>query len=479
MKDAVSDVTIVGGGFAGLFAGAWLADLGLSVVIVEARPERVERSLRGELLHPTGVAALEKLGLGPALEARDAARIPGFAAYGPSGRDPAILPYGAFGLGLEHHLLVESLRKAVACRERVRLVEGTVHDAIRREGAVVGVRTADGRTFTSPLVVVADGRHSRLRAALGFPSSRRLLSRSIGVQIDVKHLPVPDHAHVLVGGPGPILVYPISRRSARVNVDVPLDAPRRGPVLARYVAESYARDVAPELFEAILRAFERGTILGAANHAVTTYSCATRGAVLLGDAGGCSHPMTATGMTSAIQDAVALGGALSAHGMDPGSEDALLGYQQRRYRFVRPREAFAQALFDIFRGSDPGSRALRDAVFQYWQSERARRASMAILVGDEPRTRVFATEYARVAMLSSRALLRDGSVSARVAAFSGALEAARTASRLFVDKVVTGARARSLQGTPHWMDWIMPAPRPPAPPSRPEQSQEPERALAG
>src|SRR5690606_17248048 len=135
--------------------------------------------------------------------------------------------------------------------------------------------------------------------------------------------------------------------------------------------------------------------------------------------------------------------------------EALLAYQQRRYQYVRAREAFAQALFEVFRGRDAGDRSLRDAVFRYWESPRARRRSMEILVGEESRTRVFAAEYARVAVLSAmlgtHALVRDRSLARPAAALSGVVEAARTGSQIILDKVVTAARARSLDAPPGWV----------------------------
>src|SRR6202012_4378258 len=83
------------------------------------------------------------------------------------------------------------------------------------------------------------------------------------------------------------------------------------------------------------------------------------------------------------------------------TDQALVHYQQQRYRFVRAREVFAHSLYDVLRGAGPGARAMRDGVFQYWRKqERARRVSMQILSGDDSSPTTFLTEYARVVAIS-------------------------------------------------------------------------------
>jgi len=43
-----------------------------------------------------------------------------------------------------------------------------------------------------------------------------------------------------------------------------------------------------------------------ATHAISTDACAAPGVALVGDAGGCSHPLTASGMTNAMNDLMTL-----------------------------------------------------------------------------------------------------------------------------------------------------------------------------
>ncbi len=73
---------------------------------------------------------------------------------------------------------------------------------------------------------------------------------------------------------------------------------------------------------------------------------------MVGDAGGCAHPLTASGMTNGMNDVLTLADVLGPRG---ATNDALNEYQRRRYDFVRMREVFTDALYEVFRGSDAGS----------------------------------------------------------------------------------------------------------------------------
>src|SRR5207237_146862 len=76
----------------------------------------------------------------------------------------------------------------------------------------------------------------------------------------------------------------------------------------------------------MLESVEQDPFEGCATHALYTQACAVPGAVLIGDAGGCSHPLTATGMTAAMHDVLVLADALGKHGICDG---ALMSYQRR------------------------------------------------------------------------------------------------------------------------------------------------------
>jgi len=387
-----SNVVVVGGGFAGLAAAAGLVDGGARVTILEQH-QGIDSRFRGELIHPHGARALSRLGLLAPLRAAGAVPVSGFVVVDGEGA-PAVLPYAPAageGLGIEHPVMVRKLREVVSARAGARLVTGRrVVDWIRDGDRVLGVRDDAGDEHRADLTVVADGSTSRLRKGLGLDGEVELLSYTVALAVEGDVLPHPGFGHVLLGGPGPILAYPFGEGKVRLCIDVPRDAPRGKAALAGFVREAYAAALPEPLRGAMLAAVSDMDVC--ANHRVHTRRCAVPGAALVGDAGGCSHPVTATGMTCALNDVTVLADSL-------GDVD---DYERRRYRFVRPREVLADAVYEVLRAGDEGSRAMRRGIMRYWrESERARTRSIGILSGEVSDIRSFVAEYALVTGLAA------------------------------------------------------------------------------
>lgn len=399
--------------------------------MVEPQAEASD-ALRGELLHARGVRSLEALGLADDVFAAGSVDVHGFAAYAPGSETAVRLGYSkGHGIGVEHRALVGALRAALARYPNVDLVFGPrAADVIRRRGRVVGLRCAAGEEFYAPLVVAADGRHSRLRKALGVPTSVELLSHTVATTLRGHALPEPGHGHVFVGAVGPVLAYPFGRDAIRVQLDVSIRAAKESGGLVPYLLREYLPHVPSTLRDPIRAALEERPLMAAANHAIYTEYCVVPGAALVGDATGCSHPLTATGMTIALSDAEMLAQHVGAQG---ATDQALLAYQRSRNGFVRARETFAHALYEVFRAEEDGARTLRAGVFDYWRSERARRASMDILTGEESTMRVFVSEYLRVVGVAARSVMPSSSLEPLASLF---LSAGRSMS-FATDRVLT------------------------------------------
>lgn len=74
-------------------------------------------------------------------------------------------------------------------------------------------RTADQqeRVAHADLTIVCEGMHSSLRSALTEPRISQP-SRFVGLLLKDCQLPHPNHGHVVLAKPAPILFYPISSR---------------------------------------------------------------------------------------------------------------------------------------------------------------------------------------------------------------------------------------------------------------------------
>jgi 2-polyprenyl-6-methoxyphenol hydroxylase-like FAD-dependent oxidoreductase len=420
-----ADVIIVGGGLSGCAMAAALVEREphRRVVVLEARSGENPR-FNGELIHPTGVDVLDARGfLGP-LRAAGGTDVLGFACV-PGLRSRATrLPYREIagsrptGFAIDHRHLVATLRAQVATRRGVELRLGErVTSLVRADERVVGVTTSSG-TLRAPLVIGCDGRHSKLRTLLGVRERSRLLSFTAAALLERCALPNPGFGHIFLGAWGPVLAYPItpagpdSVGDARTCIDLPSD-PGQSARGTAAVIELIRRDYLPHLPDAVTaplrRALDAGAIEMAANYAIYTDECTVPGAALVGDACGCSHPLTATGMTVALTDTRLLAAALAGLPLgDPARLDAgLARYQRDRYRYVRAREILADALYEVFRGVDDGTRAIREGIFRYWNaSEGSRARSMALLSGHESRLPAFLREYLTVVGMSTSTVLR-------------------------------------------------------------------------
>jgi squalene monooxygenase len=438
------DVIVVGGGFTGMSAAAAAQQVGARVRVFEAAP-RTAPQFRGELIHPRGVRGLRALGLLEPLKAAGGVDVYGFAVTPAPGAAAQCLPYAheqGPGLGIDHPEMVLALREAVQRRANVTVCTShRVAELAREHGRVIGVRDDHGELFRADLVLVADGRQSRLRAQLGLEPEVKLLSYTVALSLE-QELPHGRLGHVFLGAPGPILAYPYGEGRSRFCIDLPPGLAKGRPAIAQRLARDYAPAVPASLRPGLLAALERLEFEACATHAVSTDACAAPGVALVGDAGGCSHPLTASGMTNAMNDVLTLRELLRAF----GPSDAALGeYQRLRYDFVRMRELFTDALYEVFRAHDVGAKALQAGVFRYWASgDRARRASMNILSGEDVRVSAFVKEYSTVFGRSARPVLsrlvrepRQGTRALRslVKTTWGRLEvAAQRASRKVVDR---------------------------------------------
>ncbi len=415
-----ADIVIVGGGLSGCAMATALADGRRRIIVLEARKGKNPR-FNGELIHPSGVAILEKRGFLEHLQRAGGADVRGFACVPGVGRTATLLNYEEipdsrpFGFAIDHHDLVGTMRTEMLKKPGIELRLGErVVDLLRDQERVVGVRTQSG-TISAPLVIACDGRHSKIRALTELHERARLLSFTAAALLEQTTLPHPDYGHIFLGAWGPILVYPIRKGVAgqpvdcRTCIDLPSDMDRGTEAVIAQLRQHYLPHVPEGTRAPLERALDRGEIEMAANYSIQTDECVVPGLALVGDSAGCSHPITATGMTIALNDTQLLSTGLEGADLRArGQVDAALSrYQSDRYAFVRAREILADALYEVFRGNDDGARAVREGMFCYWNGSAGRRArSMALLSGAQSRLVAFMREYIHVVGISTSTVLQ-------------------------------------------------------------------------
>jgi squalene monooxygenase len=403
-----ADIVIVGGGFTGAIAAAALADGRRRILVLDSRPGG-HPPFGGELIHAAGVDILAELGLWPVLAGTADERIDGFRVSVGAHEPAVLLPYRDVptarpgGLAMDHQEIVSRVRAHLSTCEGVEVRAGQhAVDVVRRNGRIAGVRMAAGQEISASLTLVADGRHSRLRKAMGIRTRQRAVSLSAILLARDATVPAPGYGHMCLGDWGPTLAYLLRGRRVRFCVDIPMRLGRDR--IPHALKTKYAPNLPEPLRSELVAAVDAGPVELCGNYTVHTDRCALPGAALLGDAGGCSHPLTASGMTNSLSDIRILAEELRAGGT---IDEALTRYEVRRYRFVRVREILADELYDAFRGDRAGARAIRSGILRYWRtSAHGRAATIALLSGDDARLTTFVGEYLRVMRESIQDVVR-------------------------------------------------------------------------
>lgn len=421
------DVVIVGAGLAGCAVAQALSRADQrrrrSILVVDLH-KQVSPRFSGEFIHPRGAQVLDDLGFYNRLIAAGAVDVDGFVVMeNAEESEPVVLDYKAIagerprGISVHHKTLVKVMRETIREREQVSLVAPIrVVDLLREDGLrsrIVGVvlRDNDGNTHEvrCDLVVAADGKASTVRKLAGIPDGRQTLGFTAGLELRDATLGHQLHANVILGGPGPMLCYPIARDDGamtfRLTFDLPHALPAKGRELSDYLLDAFVPYLPGMLAEQVADALRSRTqpVEMAPTFNLPAPPATLPGLALVGDAAGCSHPITASGMTMGLLDAMVLGREARRRAEQPLDRPWLDDRSLRRYRFehdryVPTRQALADSIFEAFRGEGSGARGIRRALFRYWRSgERQRIRSLALLACAERRPRIFLAEYLKTA----------------------------------------------------------------------------------
>ena len=379
------DVLIAGGGVAGSAAAAALAPLGLKILIIEPKSSHGRR-LAGELIHPPGIDGLKHLGLlddKPEL----GSIIRGFSIFpfneGKEYEDNVVLPYGEVegldhgGMAIEHQALKDHLLDKVKKVDGVDVWMGPRVTAITAEGdgktafAVVSTENGDVRV-NAKLIIGADGGMSQVRKLTGISHETHRYSGMLGVEVDDRHLPTREHGNIFLNPLGISYAYSVSKGRARVMLEV-----LRGDDSKESVRE-HLKSFPKAFREDIEAAMARDKPLAAANYRIVPKSSVKMNVALLGDARGCCHPLTASGITTAVKDALSLRDALIKH--DLNVEKALRDYAIAAGRVQLTRRTLSEELREAFLSHTPESVLLNRCIFEYWKSNpKGRSHSLALL----------------------------------------------------------------------------------------------------
>ncbi|WOK95590.1 squalene monooxygenase-like [Canna indica] len=414
-----SDVIIVGAGVAGSALAYTLGKDGRRVHVIErdlTQPDRIV----GELLQPGGYLKLIELGLEDCVEEIDAQRVLGYALFKDGKNTKLAYPLEKYhsdvaGRSFHHGRFIQRMREKAATLPNVQLEQGTVTSLIEENGIVKGVmyKNKAGEEFKAlaPLTVVCDGCFSNLRKSLCTPKVD-IPSSFVGLVLENCKLPFPNHGHVILADPSPILFYPISSTEVRCLVDVP---GQKVPSIANGEMASYLKTVvAPQLpaqlREAFIVAVDKGNIRTMANRSMPAAPHPTPGALLMGDAFNMRHPLTGGGMTVALSDIVVLNNLLKPL-RNLHDASSLCKYLESFYTLRKPVAStintLAGALYKVFSASpDRARNEMRQACFDYLSlGGEFSNGPIALLSGLNPRPLSLVTHFFAVAIYGVGRLL--------------------------------------------------------------------------
>ncbi|MCY4286619.1 MAG: FAD-dependent oxidoreductase [Thiotrichales bacterium] len=390
------DVAIVGAGPVGSVCALAHARRGAHVALLEANPKAAER-MAGEWLHPPAVRILRDLGIDLDALPRSATGN-GFVVFPEDGSKPITLPYpsGSQGLVCEHALLVSTLREAIEDEAAIDFVDRARVKEVQDQRLTYSHNGAL-HTLNAARIVGADGRTSTVRRSLGLSTDPVHCSRMVGVTLTGVELPFEGHGHVLLGGPGPVLAYSVADGCVRIIIDVPLDCWAKRDRVG-FLTESYA-DLMPEALRSkFVEAIRARQFHFAANQLRPRAAYGNQHRILIGDAAGHYHPMTAVGMTLGFGDALAL-----------AESKSFRDFTDRRLRDTHMPELLAMGLYEVFADCRAEAHALRHAVYLGWRtSDRYRDRTTRILACEDRSVVGMSLAFSGTAI---RALAREVSLS--------------------------------------------------------------------
>ena len=333
-----ADVIIIGGGLIGSTLALALARHEVTSIVVDAQDLDATTTQafdgRASAVASASARMLRALGLGEVLDTNGCAIR---AIRVTDGTAPQFLHFDAgdagdpLGIMLENRLLRTALLAAVRAAPEITLIAPAEVASLLRDDIAATLTLADGRVFTAPLAIAADGRKSKTRDAAGIRLAGWSYPNAALVSMVAHSVPHGSVACELFYPSGPLALLPMTDgedgrpRSAivwTVDASAAAGARKLGP---KALAAEIAARIDGTLGEIEVIAPQAVWPLG--YHHAASYTA--QRLVLIGDAAHGIHPIAGQGLNMGFRDVAALAQVLveaARTGQDLGAPDILKRY---------------------------------------------------------------------------------------------------------------------------------------------------------
>lgn len=412
--DTHYDAIVIGAGVIGPCLAKCLAGQGRKVLIVEREWTKPNRIV-GELMQPSGVNSLKKLGMVRSLNGINAMPINGY--YISYYNNEVTIPYplksllkftnpvpGAIhngdedklisdstlnmkewdespylkGVALHHGDFLMNLRSLCLKEQNVTKLEGNVTKIIKDEETqkVIGVEVGDKGIFKASLVFCCDGIYSKFRKQLADDYVPTIGSYFVGLDLIDANMPRKYHGHVILGKHAPVLIYQISPHHSRILCAYRSKTLPKKDEVINYLNES----VLPNLPESLKSSFSKAveaSIDGSSiykampNQYLTARLNDKPGFICVGDSLNMRHPLTGGGMTVGLNDCALMCEILSKLSNEELKDNEKVLNCMKEFHYQRKDldvviNTLSIALYSLFAADSPSLQLLQRGCFHYF-----------------------------------------------------------------------------------------------------------------
>lgn len=408
------DAIVIGAGVIGPCLAKCLAGQGRKVLIVEREWTKPNRIV-GELMQPSGLLALKRLGMAKSINNIEAIHIDGYyiSYYG----DSITIPYpeksvltklktnpvpGAIetgdedkiatdstlnmteweksetvkGVALHHGDFLMNLRDLCLKEKNVTKLEGNVTRIVQTGDRVTGIEVADKGIYNASLVFSCDGIYSKFRKQLAEDYVPTIGSYFIGMDLVDADLPQKYHGHVILGEHAPVLIYQISPHHSRILCAYRSASLPKRPEVLEYLSKKILPNLPESVKPAFKKAYEQsvdGTNIYKAmpNQYLSARLNDIPGFICVGDSLNMRHPLTGGGMTVGLNDCALMCELLAELSNEQLKDhsavfDIMARFHDERKGLDVVINTLSIALYTLFAADSPALSLLQRGCFHYF-----------------------------------------------------------------------------------------------------------------